>query len=37
MEFRKMVKMILYVRQQKSHICKKQTVGLWGESKGRMI
>ena len=32
-----MVKITLYARQQKSHICKEQTVGLWGESKGGMI
>ena len=30
MEFRKMVMMILYVRQQKRHRCKEQTFGLCG-------
>ena len=30
MEFRKMVAMILYVRQQKRHRCKEQTFGLCG-------
>ena len=29
-EFRKMVMMTLYVRQQKRHRCKKQTLGLCG-------
>ena len=29
MELRKMVTMTLYVRQQKRHRCKEQTVGLW--------
>ena len=29
MEFRKMVTMILYVRQQKRHRCKEQTWTLW--------
>ena len=28
MEFRKMVTMTLYARQQKRHRCKEQTVGL---------
>ena len=31
MEFRKIVIMTLYARQQKSHRCKEQTVGLCGE------
>ena len=30
MEFRKMVTMTLYARQQKRHRCKEQTVGLCG-------
>ena len=30
MEFRKMVMMTLYVRQQKRHRCKEQTLGLCG-------
>ena len=29
MEFRKMIMITLYVRQQKSHRCIKQTFGLW--------
>ena len=29
MEFRKMVMMTLYARQQKRHRCKEQTFGLW--------
>ena len=29
MEFRKMVMMTLYVRQQKRHRCKEQSFGLW--------
>ena len=29
MEFRKMVKMTLYVRQQKRHTCIEQSFGLW--------
>ena len=29
-EFRKMVMMTLYVRQQKRHRCKEQTLGLCG-------
>ena len=29
MEFRKMVTMTLYVRQQKRHRCKEQTWTLW--------
>ena len=31
MEFRKMVMMTLYARQQKRHTCKDQTVGLCGK------
>ena len=34
MEFRKMVTMTLYARQQKRHRCKEQTVGLWGRRRG---
>jgi len=34
MEFRKMVMMTLYVRQQKRHRCKEQTVGLCGRRRG---
>ena len=30
MEFRKMVTMTLYARQQKRHRCKEQTFGLGG-------
>ena len=30
MEFKKMVMMTLYARQQKSHRCKEQTFGLCG-------
>ena len=37
MEFRKMVMMILYERQQKRHRCKEQAFGLCGEGKGGMI
>ena len=31
MDFRKMVMMMLYARQQKRHRCKEQTFGLWGK------
>ena len=34
MEFRKMVMMTLYVRQQKRHRCKEQTFGLCGRRRG---
>ena len=34
MEFRKMVMMTLYVRQQKRHRCKEQTSGLCGRRRG---
>ena len=34
MEFRKMVTMTLYARQQKRHICKEQTVVLCGRRQG---
>ena len=34
MEFRKMVMMILYARQQKRHRCKEQTFGLCGRRQG---
>ena len=37
MEFRNMVMMTLYARQQKRHKCKEQTFGLLGEGKGGMI
>ena len=36
MEFRKMVMMILYVRQQKRHRCIEQSFGLCGEEEGGM-
>ena len=34
MEFRKMVTMTLYARQQKRHRCKEQTFGLCGTRRG---
>ena len=34
MEFRKMVTMTLYVRQQKRHRCKEQTFGLCARRQG---
>ena len=34
MEFRKMVMMTLYARQQKRHLCKEQTFGLCGKRRG---
>ena len=34
MEFRKMVMMTLYARQQKRHRCIEWTFGLWGRGKG---
>ena len=34
MEFRKMVTMTLYVRQQKRHRCKEQTFRLWEKVRG---
>ena len=34
MEFRKMVMMTLYARQQKRHRCKEQTFGLCGRRQG---
>ena len=37
MEFRKMVTMTLYARQQKRHRCKEQTFELLGEGEGGMI
>ena len=37
MEFRKMVTMTLYVRQQKRHRCKEQTFELLGKGEGGMI
>ena len=33
MEFRKMVTMTLYVRQQKRQRCKEQTFGLWEKAR----
>ena len=36
MEFRKMVMMTLYARQQKRYRCKEQTFGLYGR-RGGMI
>ena len=37
MEFRKMVTMTLYARQQKRHRYKEQTLDSVGEGKGGMI
>ena len=37
MEFRKMVTMTLYARQQKRHRCIGQSFGLCGDGKGGMI
>ena len=37
MEFRKMVMMTLYVRQQMIHRYNEQTFGLCGEGEGGMI
>ena len=37
MEFRKMVMMTLYARQQKRHRCKEQTFDSVGEGEGEMI
>ena len=37
MEFRKMVMITLYARQQKRHRCIEQSFGLVGEGKGGMI
>ena len=37
MEFRKMVLMTLYARQQKRHRCKEQTFGFCGRGRGGMI
>ena len=34
MEFRKMVTMTLYARQQKRHRCKEQNFGLCGRRRG---
>ena len=34
MEFRKMVMMTLYVKQQKRNRCKEQTFGLHGRRRG---
>ena len=37
MEFRKMVMMTLYARQQRRHRCKEQTLDSVGEGEGGMI
>ena len=37
MEFRKMVTMTLYARQQKRHRCTEQFFGHWGEGEDGMI
>ena len=37
MEFRKMVMITLYVRQQKRHICIEQLLDSVGEGEGGMI
>jgi len=37
MEFRKMVMITLYVRQQKRHRCIEQSFGLCGRGRGGMI
>ena len=37
MEFRKMVMITLYARQQKRHRCIEQSFGLWAEGEGGMI
>ena len=37
MEFRKMVMITLYVRQQKRHKCIEQSFGLYGEGEGGII
>ena len=37
MEFRKMVMMTLYARQQKRHRYKEQTFGLYGTGKGGIV
>ena len=37
MEFRKMLMMTLYARQQKRHRCKEQTFDSVGKGKGGMI
>jgi hypothetical protein len=34
MEFRKMVMITLYVRQQKRHRCIEESFGLWGRRRG---
>ena len=34
MEFRNMVTITLYARQQKRHKCKEQTFGLYGRRRG---
>jgi len=34
MEFRKMVMMTLYARQQKRHRYKEQSFGLWEKARG---
>ena len=37
MKFRKMVMMTLYVKQQKRHRCKEQTLDSVGEGEGGVI
>ena len=37
MEFRKMVMIILYAKQEKRYICTEQTFGLCGRGKGGMF
>ena len=37
MEFRKMLMITLYARQQKRHRCIEQTFGLFGKGEGGMI
>ena len=37
MEFKKMVTMALYARQQKKHRCKGQSFGLCGRGEGGII
>jgi len=37
MEFRKMVMITLYARQQKRHRCIEQSFGLCGRGRGEMI
>ena len=37
MEFRKMITMTLYARQQKKHRCKEQNLDSVGEGEGGMV